>query len=197
MTRSRAVDAEAGPADARMARYLDGAHHPQKALAARTAFVALQDDEVIGYIAGHATTRQLPLGAESVSDGDRNWGQTPRAQPEDSDPFASLASDSNGQGVRALRDLTPVSDPAAHLACEGEVQYLYVAPGARRRGVARQLLRLLARWFDERGIRRVCVNADVESAGAGGFYIAAHARPLNVHWYVWDDIRTASYPDHI
>jgi GNAT superfamily N-acetyltransferase len=92
-----------------------------------------------------------------------------------------------------------VSDPDAEngFACAGEVQYLYVAPSARRRGVARELLRLLARWFDEHGIRRVCVNAHVESVGAAPFYIAARARPLNVHWYVWDDIRTVSSPDHI
>jgi GNAT superfamily N-acetyltransferase len=175
MVRSRAADTEAGPADARMARYLDGAHHPQKALAARTAFVAVQSDVVIGYIAGHASTRHLHAGAESV------------------------ISEPNRQGPQSGRGSDAASDPDATkgFVCEGEVQYLYVAPGARRRGVARELLRLLARWFDERGIRRVCVNADVESAGAAPFYIAAHARPLNVHWYVWDDIRTVSTPDHI
>jgi len=214
MARSRAADAEAGPADARMARYLDGAHHPHEALAPRTAFVALESDAVIGYIAGHACTRHLPAASESVTDG-IHWGQTPRAcrgqtpraQPEGSDPFASLNSDSRDQEIRHLRYPTPGSGPALDsasapdaspgFACEGEVQYLYVAPGARRRGVARQLLRLLARWFDARAIRRVCVNADVESAGAAPFYLAARARPLNVHWYVWDDIRTVSIPDHL
>jgi GNAT superfamily N-acetyltransferase len=192
MARSRAEDAEAGPADARMARYLDGTHHPQRALPPRTAFVALQGDDVIGYIAGHATTRHLPPG--SVSVGSEPVG----SETTDSDPNYS------GRRGRHLRYPTPASGPTSNsdaakgFACEGEVQYLYVAPGARRRGVARQLLRLLARWFDERGIRRVCVNADVESAGAAPFYIAARARPLNVHWYVWDDIRTVSSPeDHI
>ena len=36
--RSRASDLAAGPADERMAAYLDGRHHPQQALAPRTAF---------------------------------------------------------------------------------------------------------------------------------------------------------------
>jgi GNAT superfamily N-acetyltransferase len=138
MARCRAADADAGPADERMARYFDGQHHPQQALAPRTGFLARSGDEVVGYIAGHATTRY---------------------------------------------------------DCEGEVQYLYVAPGARRRGIATQLLQLLAGWFDQRGIRRVCVNANLESPGAVPFYVAAHALPLNRYWYVWDDLRTVLSPE--
>ena len=66
MARCRAADPDAGPADERMARYLDGEHHPQQALPPRTAFMALSGGEVIGYIAGHATTRLLPpSGSES------------------------------------------------------------------------------------------------------------------------------------
>jgi len=57
MERCRVTDRAAGPADERMAAYLDGKHHPQQALAPRTAFVALAEGEVVGYIAGHATTR--------------------------------------------------------------------------------------------------------------------------------------------
>ena len=131
MERCRAADAESGPADARMAAYLEGRHHPQQARAARTALVALANDEVVGYIAGHATTRY---------------------------------------------------------GCAGELQYLYVVPGFRRRGVARELLRALAEWFEREGIGRVCVNADLESAGAVPFYRAQGAAPLNEYWYVWEDI---------
>lgn len=131
MERCRAVDSRAGPADERMAAYLDGHHHPQQALAPRTAFVALDGDNVAGYIAAHATTRH---------------------------------------------------------GCSGEVQYVYVAPGFRRHGVARRLLSFAARWFHDRGIDRVCVNADVESVGAVAFYTAAGAVPLNKYWYVWEDI---------
>jgi GNAT superfamily N-acetyltransferase len=131
MERCRASDRQAGPADARMAAYLDRRHHPHQALSPRKAFVALAADDIVGYIAGHATTRY---------------------------------------------------------GCAGEVQYLYVAPRHRRMGVARQLLRLLAQWFDDEGIHRVCVNADIDSAGAVPFYTAQGASPLNRYWYVWEDI---------
>jgi GNAT superfamily N-acetyltransferase len=131
MQRCRASDPEAGPADARMAAYLDGQHHPQQALAPRTAFVALAGDDVAGYIGAHATTRH---------------------------------------------------------GCSGEIQYLYVAPQYRRSGVARRLLRSVARWFKARDIRRVCVNADIESPGAVAFYTAQGAVPLNAYWYMWDDV---------
>ena len=42
---------------ARIAGYLDGTHDPRNALATREAFVAMVDDEVVGFIAGHCTTR--------------------------------------------------------------------------------------------------------------------------------------------
>ena len=53
----RAPDEEAGPADARMARYLAGDHHPGFALAERTILLAELDGVPIGYIGGHRTTR--------------------------------------------------------------------------------------------------------------------------------------------
>lgn len=136
MARCRASDPEARPADDRMAAYLEGQHHPQQALGPRTAFVALAAEEIIGYTAGHATTR---------------------------------------------------------FGYDGEVQYLYVAPRYRRRAVARNLIRLLAAWFVEHGIRRVCVNVDLESPGAEPFYAALGARPSSQsrrYWYVWEDIET-------
>jgi GNAT superfamily N-acetyltransferase len=135
MAGCRALDHQAGPADARMAAYLDGNHHPQQALPPRVAFVAVVADDVIGYIAGHATTRY---------------------------------------------------------GCSGEVQYLYVAPGYRRSGVARGLLRAVARWFDANHIHRVCVNANVDSDGAVPFYVAQGAVPINKYWYVWADIALSS-----
>lgn len=133
MEHCRAADRRAGPADPRMAAYLDGQHQPRQALSLRTAFLALAGDDVVGYIAAHATVRY---------------------------------------------------------GCSGEVQYLYVASHYRRLGVARRLLRLIARWFQSAGIRRVCVNADVESAGAVAFYSSQGAVPLNTYWYIWEDIGT-------
>lgn len=41
----------------RIAGYLKGDHSPQKALRARAIFVAVQDGGVIGFVAGHRTTR--------------------------------------------------------------------------------------------------------------------------------------------
>lgn len=57
MARCRLDDAASSPADPRMAAYFTGQHHPQQALIARAGFVALAGGDVIGYIAGHRTTR--------------------------------------------------------------------------------------------------------------------------------------------
>jgi GNAT superfamily N-acetyltransferase len=57
MAECRLDDPVAGPADHRMAAYLRGEHHPQEALAPRTAFVAVDGSRVVGYIAGHLTHR--------------------------------------------------------------------------------------------------------------------------------------------
>jgi GNAT superfamily N-acetyltransferase len=130
MSQSRLTDPAVGP-ESRIGAYLDGLHHPQKALAPRIAYLALVDDEIIGYIAGHLTRR---------------------------------------------------------FECDGELQYLFVAPTHRRRRVAIELLRLLARWFAQQGAAKICVNADVDSPGAVPFYSSQGATALNRHWYVWDDI---------
>ena len=52
-----AADPNAGFADPRMAAYLKGRHHPQQALPERVGYVALVNDAVVGYIAGHRTER--------------------------------------------------------------------------------------------------------------------------------------------
>jgi GNAT superfamily N-acetyltransferase len=43
--------------DMRMAAYFEGEHHPRQALPGRIGYVAMAADRVIGYIAGHRTTR--------------------------------------------------------------------------------------------------------------------------------------------
>ena len=82
---------------------------------------------------------------------------------------------------------------AGHLtrrfACEGEVQYLYVAPSFRRFGVASMLLQELARWFGEQRAARICVDVNDDSPGARPFYASQGAVPLRPHWMVWADIR--------
>lgn len=131
MAACRLADPAAGPGDARMAAYLEGRHHPREALPPRIGFVALVQDAVVGYVAGHLTTRHR---------------------------------------------------------YDGEVQYLFVAPRFRRRGVATSLLRLLADWFGQAGARKVCVCVDPHSPAATPFYERAGAAPFKRFWYGWDDL---------
>ena len=74
--------------------------------------------------------------------------------------------------------------------CDGELQYLYVAPPYRRTGVAGALVRLLAQWFVEQGAHRICVNVNAHSPGAHPFYRHLGAEELRQHWMVWQDIAT-------
>ena len=53
----RLGDPTADPADPRMHAYFVGQHHPQQALPDRVGYVALDKGALIGYIAGHLTTR--------------------------------------------------------------------------------------------------------------------------------------------
>ena len=58
MARLRAASGWPGGAGAeRMQRYLAGEHHPQHALPPRTAIIAEVGGAVVGFIAGHRTTR--------------------------------------------------------------------------------------------------------------------------------------------
>ena len=119
-------------ADARMAAYFDGLHHPQQALLARVGYVALVNEEIVGYIAGHLTTRH---------------------------------------------------------GCAGEVQYLFVSPLYRRRGIATALFRMLAKWFQAQAAQHVCVAlADDSPKEAKPFYESTGASPFKKYWYVWEDI---------
>jgi GNAT superfamily N-acetyltransferase len=82
---------------------------------------------------------------------------------------------------------------AGHLTerhgCHGEVQYLYVAPAARRAGVGSELLERLAAWFIEHNATKLCVNANLDSPPAVPFYLSRGATPLNRYWYIWNDAR--------
>lgn len=131
MAECRLTDPAVHPADPRMAAYFRGEHHPQHALAPRTGFVALAGNTVVGYIAGHRTTRH---------------------------------------------------------GCAGEVQYLFVAPAYRRRGVATSLLGLLAAWFRDQAALRVCVCVDADSPAAQPFYDSTGALRLRKYWRIWENI---------
>jgi len=132
MTQCRLADPVAGPADPRMAAYLDGEHHPQQALPPRVGYVASSGEQIVAYIAGHQTKRH---------------------------------------------------------GCEGELQYFFVAPAYRRRGVGTALLRLLARWFLEHGVRHVCVGIANDSPPEAKPFVEHHgALPLKRYWYAWEDV---------
>jgi ribosomal protein S18 acetylase RimI-like enzyme len=120
-----------GAPEARMRLYLLGEHHPQKALAPRVAYVAEADGAIVGFIAGHLTTR---------------------------------------------------------FGCEGELQWLLVAPAHRGGGPAGQLLLALAGWFGRQGAARVCVNVARENERARRFYRRHGAQELGEHWMVWQQI---------
>lgn len=62
----------------RIGGYLKGQHHPQQALAPRAAWVALEGERVVGFIAGHLTRR---FGC----DGELEW--------------INVAGESRGQGI--------------------------------------------------------------------------------------------------
>lgn len=84
---------------------------------------------------------------------------------------------------------------AGHLTrrygCDGELEWLYVAYGARRQGLATALLHALAAWFVTQAAHQVCVNVHPGNAAARAFYLVRGARVLNPHWLVWDDVGTA------
>lgn len=128
---SRSGDAAAGAADPRVRAYLEGVHHPRFALLPLTGYVAVEGDRVVGYIAGHLSTR---------------------------------------------------------FECQGELQYLYVAPAHRRKGVASALLDALAAWFARQGASRVCVDVEPENAPARSFYRRHGAADLSNSWMVWEDM---------
>lgn len=97
-------------------------------------------------------------------------------------------------GFVAMVDAAIVGYIAGHVTerfgCQGELQYLYVAPAHRRSGVARNLFRRLAAWFAEQRALRVCVNVDLDKPGAREFYLKMSATDLRPHWMEWLDITT-------
>ena len=82
---------------------------------------------------------------------------------------------------------------AGHLTrryqCDGELEWINVIPEHRGRGVASELLRLLAVWFGEQKASRICVDVDPANTAARRFYSRHGAQSLNPHWMVWSDIK--------
>ena len=120
----------------RIASYLSGEYNPRQALPLRIGIVAEQDDELVGFIAGHLTRRYH---------------------------------------------------------CQGELQWINVAESQRRQGIATELLRELAEWFQEYDAHKVCVDAQPRNISARAFYTHYGAEPLNDHWLMWTDIAQAMH----
>jgi ribosomal protein S18 acetylase RimI-like enzyme len=112
-----------------IAGYMSGMNSPQKGLPSRIAYVAIEGEVIIGFIAGHLTHR---------------------------------------------------------LDCEGELQWIDVDTGYRRRGIASELVRILAKWFEEQKAYKICVDPGNENARR--FYAANGAENLNAHWMYWEDV---------
>ena len=113
----------------RITGYMKGEHHPQKALMPRVVYVAIENEIITGFIAGHLTKR---------------------------------------------------------LECEGELEWIDVTFAHRRKGIASELVRILAAWFAEQGATKVCVDPGNDYARK--FYAALYAENLNAHWMYWKDI---------
>ena len=70
-----------------------------------------------------------------------------------------------------------------------EAFYLFVAPAYRRRGLGTALLRLLAWWFREQGVQKVCVGVANDSPPEAKPFVEHHgAARLTKHWYAWEEI---------
>src|SRR5262249_5167148 len=99
-------------------------------------------------------------------------------------------------GFVAVEGKTVVGLIAGHLSrrysCDGEVQWIHVAPEHRRSGVASELLRLLAKWFVAQNAFKICVDVDPSNTAGLEFYKKHGAQVLNPHWLIWNDIRVAA-----
>jgi ribosomal protein S18 acetylase RimI-like enzyme len=80
---------------------------------------------------------------------------------------------------------------AGHLTrrfnCEGELQWIDTVPEFQNRGIASHLIKLLASWFIDNKVYKVCVDPGNQIARS--FYSKNGATNLNDHWMFWDDIR--------
>lgn len=121
----------------RISGYLAGEVNPQRALAPRTGYVAVEESAVVAFIAGHLTRRH---------------------------------------------------------ACEGELEWINVITEWRGRGVASELLRLLAAWFVQQNALRICVDVDPANPTARAFYTKNGAEKLNPHWLAWNNITVVLDP---
>lgn len=116
----------------RITRYMRGEHSPQQAFPERGIFVGVDQETMVGFVAGHRTRR---------------------------------------------------------FDCDGELQWINVAPRRRGQGIAEMLMARIAEWLCEQDAKRICVNVAPRNTTARRLYARCGARPLGPQWMVWDDIR--------
>jgi GNAT superfamily N-acetyltransferase len=116
----------------RITGYFDGTANPWHSKAPRIVYVACAGDVIVGFVAGHLSTR---------------------------------------------------------LGCEGELEWIDVREEYRRKGIASEMVWVLARWFIEQGAFSICVDPGNEPARE--FYSRMGAGNLNNHWMYWEDVREA------
>ena len=80
---------------------------------------------------------------------------------------------------------------AGHLSqrfdCDGELQWIDTIPEFRKKGIASQLVKVLAKWFIEQNAFKICVDPGNDESRE--FYRKNGATDLNKHWMYWEDIR--------
>ncbi len=133
----------------------------------------------------HSTELRYRIGTVSDVPGmDLARGPDREAGPADPRMSRYLTGEHHPQKALASRIMFVAEDDSSivgyigghetrRFGCDGELQYLYVVPRHRRRGVATELLTLLARWFVEGSLMRVCVGVDEDAAAARAF-LAQH-----------------------
>jgi GNAT superfamily N-acetyltransferase len=72
------------------------------------------------------------------------------------------------------------------LGCEGELEWIDVDTEYRRKGIASELVKVLAKWFAEQNAKKICVDPGNDNARK--FYAANGAGNLDQHWMYWEDI---------
>jgi len=81
---------------------------------------------------------------------------------------------------------------AGHLTrryqCDGELEWIDVAATHRRKGIASELILVLAKWFIYQRAYKICIDPGNDVARK--FYYANGAAALNDHWMFWNDIST-------
>jgi GNAT superfamily N-acetyltransferase len=72
---------------------------------------------------------------------------------------------------------------------DGELQWINVIASRRGQGISGRLMNVMAGWFLEHGMARVCVNVSAENTAACALYARYGAHTLSEGWMAWEDAR--------